>query len=1195
MPVSRLFVEVGKGVDRMNESLRQAITTAQASGAEFGKITASGQAFIAKMQDALNPTAKFREQLDLLQAAGMKQGEVWKVMGEQLIRAAEDSRKMGQAIDPTVQKMLEFGKTIDKSGFSVENLGKTITDFVRNPVEGAKTAITGFLGTLGPTAVGLGGIATALGAAGVAVFKFVDNLASSMERLQNLSAMTGITTQSLEAFEQIAKNAGLESLDLGRTIGILNKNLGDSDPNEFTKAMKEMGISITDAAGHTKDAITILDEMRDSLLGVEDPTMRAQLAQQVLGDRLRELIPLLLNSSKSLKDARDEMEQFGITTDDLTKQRLAALDGAIDRSSTRIAGWWHQFELAILNSRTIATILSGLAGEMDELTEAEKKQREEAAKRLYIARAEAELNAHAKEKTKELIEQHKAATEAEDKWVKECEKAVQSTVTVSAATGSLAEATDRAKASIMSLDQIDAQFLENLKQENSPYSSIIANIYELEAAANRGQEALSKLPVLDRGVIDPDLELQLRKVPKLFEETAQESKTAWDRQISTIGTDLSKSIADGIMSGKIKILDTIRDIGSALLRALIETLVDPFMKSFSSLLNDLFSKIDWGSILPTSVGARGGFASLGILPAVGGGVAGAAGLGGLLGGGVGGNVAGGIGGFLGAGAGITALTGGSMSAWMAALGVAAPYLAAAIGAAYGIPKLINAFQGKNAYEAGSPEAQRDFGVKISTSQVKDWYGSLGLSESQAYGVRKDLFASPAGLQMLGQVAQQQGTYDEFLKRISAVTTAWGTFDFRAAFELGQATGDWSELNQQFVDAFEHSNALKATMPDFAEKLKAAGEAGKTAIEEQVELWKAFREAISQSITPVQNMYDKFLETGEITEQFRKTITDLGGDISRFEGLSGLVQLNNHFAEMVQHFRDTGEILPELRDMFGKFGGDLKALDDALALPGLRTGLAGINDLISGLEGLQAPFNPIQQVLSGQWGAETWGGLAGLGLDPSKLTGITDIIRQKTGWDKAISDFQKSGKITSGGVLEHALIQFGGSSGIKALENLKSGFNTITPDLLEKTKAAMDQAYQTAIKDALAYLGTVQKETSDKITTLTKAVEDQFTIVGKGITESIDSAKTDVVDVLNQILIAIAGTVTPVTTTPATPAPSPGGGGGEEEPGRELNRNRSVGGATFQFQNCTFGPNLTENDVERMFGNVWDRGGFAYAR
>jgi hypothetical protein len=1250
MPVSRLFVEVGKGVDRMNESLRQAITTAQASGAEFGRITASGQAFIAKMQDALNPTAKFREQLDLLRASGMQQGDVWKVMGEQLTRAAEDSRKMGQAIDPTVQKMLDFGKSADKSGFSVENLGKTITDFARNPVEGAKTAVTGFLGTLGPTAVGLGGVATALGAAGVAVFKFVDSLASSMERLQNLSAMTGITTQSLEAFEQIAKNAGLESLDLGRTIGMLNKNLGDSDPNEFTKAMKEMGISITDAAGHTKDAITILDEMRDALLGVEDPTMRAQLAQQVLGGRLRELIPLLLNSSKSLKDARDEMEQFGITTDDVTKQRLAALDEAIDRSSTRITGWWHQFELAILNSRTLGSILSGLAGEMDELTEAEKAQREEASKRLYVARAESELDAYAKDRLKELTEQRKAATEAEDKWIKECEKAAQSTVAASAATGSLAEATERAKASLLSLDQIYAQFLDNLKKEKSPYSSVIANIYELEAAANRGQEALSKLPVLDRGVIDRDLEPQLRKVPKLFDDTAKEAKSAWDRQISTIGTDLSRSIADGIMSGKIKILDAIRNIGSALLRALIETFVDPFMKAFSSLLNGLFSRIDFGSLLPsigtggiggiggasTAAKSAGGFASLGILPAIGGGIAGSAGLGGLLGGGIGGKVAGGVAGYLGVGAGssATGILGGSMGAWIGALGAAAPWLAAAVGLAYGIPKLISAVQGKNSYQAGGMESLRDFGVGLSSADMKTFLSGKGISESTAYPIRKDIASSPAYLTQLGGIAKQQGTYDTFLSKLENVTTAWGTFNFRKAYEIGDLTGDWSALDKAFTDAFSSSKKLQENIPNWKELLTITGDAVKKTAAEFETLWQSFessgemtqelsdfltanatsldeaakasaafaeqldkarasaakwtelkpvidglsglKAALEQvAATAETSIYQSFLDTGKMTDELAAKIKEFGGDLAAFEKLSGLVSIRNEFETLRDTFLQTREVTDRLREIFTQFGGNLKVLDDAAKLPGLTSGLNSINSLRSSIKSLMD--DPVMDILSGKWTEKTWGALANLNLDPMKLTGLADVSKFKSEWDRALTEFQSGTKkkwdvtqnkyvdapigLVKGGVLEQAIYKYGGEEGKKALLDWAKGFNTITPALLEKVKSGVDKDFQDTLQKSMDYLGAKAKETATEIETLTAAVNTQFETVYKNIQIDIQKAAKDVVDQLVLILAKLNETVTTVTPTSTTAAPSPKTGsvgsgssddGGERSPAPTYN-------------------------------------------
>ena len=265
------------------------------------------------------------------------------------------------------------------------------------------------------------------------------------------------------------------------------------------------------------------------------------------------------------------------------------------------------------------------------------------------------------------------------------------------------------------------------------------------------------------------------------------------------------------------------------------------------------------------------------------------------------------------------------------------------------------------------------------------------------------------------------------------------------------------------------------------------------------------------------MYQTFLDTGEITQELRDQVAHLGGDIGAFEKVSDLTKLNNDFNDMVTHFRDTGEILPGLRQMFQDFGGDLSKLDDAAQLPGLHQSLTFINSLQTGLQNLAPELDPIKALLSGQWNDNISAALTGAGLDPSKFQSLAPMIGMEQDWSKIATPFA-----TMTPELEKALRTYGGEAGNEAADQYGKGFNTITQGLLDSTKEAMDEAYQAAVKDALDYIGGAQQETNDKITTLTTAVEDQFTIVSNNITKAIGDAKTALVDEIEKLIDATAG-------------------------------------------------------------------------
>ena len=159
--------------------------------------------------------------------------------------------------------------------------------------------------------------------------------------------------------------------------------------------------------------------------------------------------------------------------------------------------------------------------------------------------------------------------------------------------------------------------------------------------------------------------------------------------------------------------------------------------------------------------------------------------------------------------------------------------------------------------------------------------------------------------------------------------------------LGDATKKTASDFQNLYKQFEENKTVSDELADFLKKnADALDEAAKSSsafadqlavarkaleIKPLLDGLKSLRDGISGMVPAVETMYDKFLKTGDITDAFAAKITELGGDIGKFTEVSGLVKLNNYFAEMVQHFRDTGEILPDLRDLFQQFGGDLHSI------------------------------------------------------------------------------------------------------------------------------------------------------------------------------------------------------------------------------------------------------------------------------
>jgi transcriptional regulator with XRE-family HTH domain len=139
--------------------------------------------------------------------------------------------------------------------------------------------------------------------------------------------------------------------------------------------------------------------------------------------------------------------------------------------------------------------------------------------------------------------------------------------------------------------------------------------------------------------------------------------------------------------------------------------------------------------------------------------------------------------------------------------------------------------------------------------AEELVNALGVSEEQAWGIRKDLLSSPQVLQVLYQLADQQGKTADFLASLSNIQTGWGTFDFRKQFEQGLNTGDWDFLNAAYADAFAQSQRLAELVPDIT-KLFAQNAPGADITQSDA---NAFEDALQPNQQSFGNM-EKYLSS-----------------------------------------------------------------------------------------------------------------------------------------------------------------------------------------------------------------------------------------------------------------------------------------------------------------------------------------------
>jgi lambda family phage tail tape measure protein len=151
---------------------------------------------------------------------------------------------------------------------------RDLTDQV-SPLNGALGNLTSRLGLLGGAALA-GGLA----------FAGLGLKASTMaDEIQDMAAATGIGAGQLLNLKESLAQAGGDAQSFVGIANKLNMAIGESmgGNEKFQESFRELGISIRDSNGNMRDSGTILEETLQALADIENPTIRAAKAVELLG------------------------------------------------------------------------------------------------------------------------------------------------------------------------------------------------------------------------------------------------------------------------------------------------------------------------------------------------------------------------------------------------------------------------------------------------------------------------------------------------------------------------------------------------------------------------------------------------------------------------------------------------------------------------------------------------------------------------------------------------------------------------------------------------------------------------------------------------------------------------------------------------------------------------------------------------
>jgi phage-related minor tail protein len=220
-------------------------------------------------------------------------------------------------------------------------------------VAAVKASFAG-LGALVPAALGAGVVGLAKGAIDAA------------DNMRDLSQRTGISVEMLSKLDVAAKQSGTNIEAVGTALGRFNGRLVEAaktGSGPTSDALKQLGLSATDASGKIKSADKILLEIADRFAAMPDGPKKSALALDLFGRAGQNLIPLLNGGSAAIKNIAATMTTDFANSADRVNDKLVVIQARFTALTVSLAEkLLPAFESLVNAVDSIANAFSALPG-----------------------------------------------------------------------------------------------------------------------------------------------------------------------------------------------------------------------------------------------------------------------------------------------------------------------------------------------------------------------------------------------------------------------------------------------------------------------------------------------------------------------------------------------------------------------------------------------------------------------------------------------------------------------------------------------------------------------------------------------------------------------------------------------------------------------------------------------------------------
>jgi len=228
---------------------------------------------------------------------------------------------------------------VDKTKEAFDSIKKN-TETLTNKIEAMRPAFKKMaaIGTAGFVAVVGGSIAAAT------------KVGETADRLLDLKEITGISTQTLQEFQQVAREAGVSQEVLSDAASGITRRLSQLEKGEgrAAEAAARLDIEVLNADGSLRSIEGIMLDSIDAMGKMENETERAAIANDLFGRRWEDLAPVAALGAEAIDEARQRAHELGLV---MSEEALVAANEfrkGVDTLKAQVGGLTNEFGLVMI-------------------------------------------------------------------------------------------------------------------------------------------------------------------------------------------------------------------------------------------------------------------------------------------------------------------------------------------------------------------------------------------------------------------------------------------------------------------------------------------------------------------------------------------------------------------------------------------------------------------------------------------------------------------------------------------------------------------------------------------------------------------------------------------------------------------------------------------------------------------------------